>query len=81
MPAKDLNKLSRLVDDALAAAHEMGEKMTASILSVASLEVSLRIEAMDDEEPDSERSAGKAECRRPSNHVLHQPMSRRRMRA
>lgn len=52
MPEKDLNRLSRLVDEALAAAVQMGERTTALLLTMASLEVSHRIEAMDDTRPD-----------------------------
>jgi hypothetical protein len=52
MPEKDLNTLSRLVDDALAAAVQMEEKTAALILSMASLEVSHRIEAIDDTMPE-----------------------------
>jgi hypothetical protein len=52
MPEKDLDKLSRLVDEAMAAAIQMEEKTTAYILSIASLEVSLRIEAANGAKPD-----------------------------
>lgn len=54
MPDKDLNRLSRLVDEALAAAVQMGEKTVTRILSMASLEVSHRIEAIDDPQPADE---------------------------
>jgi hypothetical protein len=55
MPEKDLNRLSRLVDDALATAVQMDEKTAAFILSMASLEVSHQIEAIDNTEPDDKK--------------------------
>jgi hypothetical protein len=54
MPEKDLDTLSRLVDDALRVAVEIGEKSAAYILSMASLEVSYAIESADGNEPPDE---------------------------
>jgi hypothetical protein len=47
-----LNRLSRLIDDALQLARELDETMAAYILSIASREVSERIELGEDERPD-----------------------------
>jgi hypothetical protein len=52
MLEKDLNRLSRLVDEAYAAAVQMGERTVALLLSMASLEVSHRMEGIDDTTPD-----------------------------
>jgi len=82
MPAKDLNKLSRMVDDALAAALQMGEKTTAQILSMASLEVSFQIESTDNTEPDAGApSVDEAQCRRLSDRLLSRTLNEAGMRA
>jgi hypothetical protein len=44
---EDLNMLGRLIDDALQLALELDETMTAYILSIASQQVSERIEAVE----------------------------------
>jgi hypothetical protein len=48
---EDLNMLGSLIDDALQLALELDETMTAYILSIASQEVSERIEAAEASQP------------------------------
>jgi hypothetical protein len=47
-----LNRLSRRIDDALQLARELDETMAAHILSIASREVSERMELAEAERPD-----------------------------
>jgi hypothetical protein len=48
---EELNMLSRLIDDALQLAIELDETMAAYVLSIASREVSERIELAEAERP------------------------------
>ena len=45
MPEKDLSKLSRMIEDALVAAVEMDETTTVYLLSMASIEVTEKLQA------------------------------------
>jgi hypothetical protein len=45
MSEKDLSKLSRMIEDALVTAVEMGETTTVYLLSMASIEVTEKLEA------------------------------------
>ena len=45
MPEKDLSKLSRLIEEALVTAVEMDETTTVYLLSMASIEVTEKLQA------------------------------------
>jgi hypothetical protein len=45
MPEKDLSKLSRMIEDALVVAVEMDETTTVYLLSMASIEVTEKLQA------------------------------------
>ncbi|MBU6464190.1 MAG: hypothetical protein KGK01_08745 [Bradyrhizobium sp.] len=51
MPEKDLNKLSRMIEDSLAVAVEIDETTTIYLLSMASLQVTEKIKEANDIRP------------------------------
>jgi hypothetical protein len=52
MPEKDLNKLSCMIEDALTVAVEMDEATTIYLLSMASIQVTEKIETANRTKPD-----------------------------
>jgi hypothetical protein len=52
MPEQDLSKLSRMIEDALVVAVEMGETTAIYLLSMVSLELAEKIEAAGSTKPD-----------------------------